>query len=713
MTRFFQHSGLACLALLGALALARSAAPAQPAETQRSTPVLLITIDTLRADRLSCYGARTVRTPVMDALAAQGVRFENALSQVPITPPSHTVILSGTYPMYNGMRDFTNTVLSPKIGLISQAFKRHGYITAAFVSAFVLDSSWGFGRGFSTYDDQFDTKQYETRNPGNIQRRGGVTIDHLLAWLRAYRSGPEAAKPFFVWLHLYDPHSDYNPPEPFHTEYAGHLYDGEVAYVDSQLGRLFNVMKQDGWYDPALIVLVSDHGESLGEHGEAEHGFFIYDSTLHVPMIFKLPHAQDAGRVISSPVGLIDVAPTLFDLLHLQDPLSRQFQGASLASLILGKTDTINRPVYSETYYPRDSFGWSALHSLTTPQYHYIQAPKPELYAWPADPGEKHNLYAEHRADAQSLQEELRDIERRYTATTTSETGPPLSQETIEKLKSLGYVAYSAPAAPAASGAPLADPKDRLAVFNAILHSTDLASAGRFAESDALLEKIEKQEPRLYLIPFMLAENAAKERRWPQAETQFMACLKLNPSFEQALMGLSRAYFAEEKFGQARPWLEVAVHNNPRNFMAYYALGMIARADHLDNQANEYLARSVAIKSDYAPAQQELGILLVETRKYAEALDPLRRAAELGPENPLLDNYLGIAYSNTGKMDQGVQWYQKALALKADYPVARLNLAFAYLKMGQRANATKEYHTVCQESAATCRQYQSVFESPN
>ncbi len=672
--------------------------------------MLLITVDTLRADRLGCYGARRVETPAMDALATQGARFEDALAQVPITLPSHAVILTGTYPMYNGVRDFTSHGIPPSIGLLAEAFKRQGYETGGFVSAFVLDSTWGFGRGFDTYDDHFDPRQFETRNPGNIQRRADETVDRLLAWLRSRKTAGAGSRPFFVWLHLYDPHSDYNPPEPFHTRYAGRLYDGEVAYTDSQLARLFAELSKRGLYDRTLIVLLSDHGESLGEHGEDEHGFFIYNSTLHVPMIFKLPRDQASPRVIPGPVATIDVAPTLLDLLRLQDPIRRQFQGSSLASLILGRSAAVNRPVYAETYYPFDSFGWSPLRSITTRRYHFIEAPRPEIYDFTVDPGEAHDLYNQRRAEAQALSNQLRDFERRYAAQVSGPKGPPLSPETLEKLKSLGYLAYSAPAAAKVPTGGLADPKDRLKIFRSILRATDLASAGRLEASNALLASLAAGEPRLYLIPFMLAENATRLQQWAEAEKQFLACLKLNPKFQQAIMGLARAYLAQGKVESARPWLELALHENPHNFLAYHGLGLVAVRQRKLPEALHYFQKAVEEKANYAPSQQEVGIVLVEMQRYAEALRPLQRATQLGPENPVLANYLGTVLANTGRLKEAIESYRKALAMKADFIAARLNLAFAYLKLGDRASAQREFHTLCQQDAHLCQQYRSRFE---
>jgi arylsulfatase A-like enzyme/Flp pilus assembly protein TadD len=692
----------AVLLTSGAATWAQSAAPAK-------TPVLLITVDTLRADRLGCYGARRVDTPAMDALAAEGIRFANAYAQVPITLPSHAVILTGTYPMSNGVRDFTSPGIPPNVGLLAEAFRRQGHHTAAFVSAFVLDGTWGFARGFDTYDDDFDPKQFETRNPGNIQRRADETIDRLLAWLKARDGGKPAAQAFFVWLHLFDPHSDYNPPEPFRSRYAGRPYDGEVAYTDAQLARLLEAMRKSGAYDRTLIVLLSDHGESLGEHGEDEHGFFIYNSTVHVPLIVKPPRGQATPRVVAQPVGTIDVAPTILDLLRLRDPLSRQFQGSSLASLVLGRSAPAERPVYAETYYPSNSFGWAPLRSLTTRRLRFIEAPRPEFYDLEADPKEIRNLLDQRRADAEALRAQLREFERRYTAQAAAVKGPPLSPETLEKLKSLGYVAYSAPTAPTAA-TELADPKDRLKTFRLILRSTDLAALGRLDESNALLARAQAEEPKLYLIPFMLAENATHARRWAEAERQFQVTLKLNPNFQQAVMGLARTYLAERKPDQARPWLELAVRENPRNFLAYHGLGLVARQQKNLEEARRHFAKATEEKPNYAPSQQELGITLVELQRYAEALGPLARAAELSPENAVVANYLGVAYSNTGRLKEAVESYQNALRLKGDYPVARLNLAFAYQKQGDRTSARREFESLCRESPPLCQQYRSRFE---
>src|SRR5580658_3357306 len=294
--------------------------------------VILITIDTLRADHVGCYGALTVKTPTLDGLAHDGVVFERAISQVPLTWPSHAVILTGTYPFQNGVQDFTGQPLAPQFRTVAQAFQRAGYATGAVVSAFVLDRSWGLSRGFGFYDDAFSAETFEKKEIGLVNRPAGESVAHAIAWLKK-----TPRRPFFLWLHLYDPHSPYDSPEPYRTQYRSHPYDGAIAYADHELGNLIAWLKQNRLYDSSLIVALSDHGESLGEHGEDEHGFFVYNATVHVPLIVKPPAGSGiaAGRDVN-PVETAAVAPTLLQLAHAQgstnpvDLIYAQFQSNAL-----------------------------------------------------------------------------------------------------------------------------------------------------------------------------------------------------------------------------------------------------------------------------------------------------------------------------------------------------------------------------------------------
>ena len=710
MDRFPRHLSAITVVLL-ALCASTGLSPGDSDRLPGRTPVLLITVDTLRADHLGCYGYGRVRTPAIDSLAAQGTRFEDDLAQVPITLPSHTSLLTGTYPMYNGEHDFTSPSLPSRVGLLAESFQRHGYDTAAFVSSFVLDSSWGLNRGFQTYDDHFDPHQFEISNPGNIERHAGETVGHLLAWLADRKQGVTTARPFFIWLHLYDPHRPYNPPEPFHAEYASHLYDGEIAYTDSQLQRLFDALRASRLYDQTLIVLAADHGESLGEHGEDEHSFFVYNATLHVPLIFKPPRGMASSHAVRRLVGNIDVAPTILDLVHMEDPLSRQFQGTSRAPEILGRDAAGEHPIYSETYYPRVSFRWSELRSISTDRFKYIQAPHPELYDLVKDPHELHNLYGERNPTSAALREQLIGIERRFKSFNThdAKAGSPLSPETVEKLKSLGYLAYSAPVQSESSGS-LPDPKDRVKVYKLLLRAYALASAGRSEESNRTLDAVAAQEPNLHLVSFLRAENFVRLGRLGDAERSYLASLKLFPTFDQAIMGLTHLYMQEGEDAKAKPWLELDVRLNPHNFIAYYALGLVARGEKNTEEACRYFQKAVEEKPEFAFSQQELGITLVELKRYSEALGPLSRAEKLGLDNLRLDNSFGGALANAGRLQEAVGYYQKALKLAPDDPPLRLNLALAYLKMGDKQIAEREFDSACRLSPSLCEPYRQLFK---
>src|SRR5580658_9200287 len=321
--------------------------------------VILITIDTLRADHVGCYGARTVKTPTLDGLAHDGVVFERAISQVPLTWPSHAVILTGTYPFQNGVQDFTGQPLAPQFRSVAQAFQQAGYVTGAVVSAFVLDRSWGLARGFGFYDDAFSAETFEKKDISLVDRRAGESVAHAITWLKK-----TPRRPFFLWLHLYDPHSPYDPPEPYRSEYRSHLYDGEIADADHELGNLMSWLKQNHLYDSSLIVALSDHGESLGEHGEDEHGFCIYHATVHVPLIVKPPAGSGiaAGRR-REPVETVAVAPTLLQLAGVtdsSDSIHAQFQSQALLPGKLvpnqGGSNAAGDLAYSETFYPFSSF---------------------------------------------------------------------------------------------------------------------------------------------------------------------------------------------------------------------------------------------------------------------------------------------------------------------------------------------------------------------
>ncbi len=681
------------IVLLAAAAAAQTASrtPARkrPVAPARRPNVLLVTIDTVRADHVGCYGSDKAKTPTIDALAHDGVLFERALSQVPLTWPSHVTMLTGTYPFHNGVQDFSGQPLAPEFRSVAQAFQDHGYATAAVISSFVLNRSWGLARGFAHYDDAFAGNAFLEAGVGLVERKATESVDHSIAWL-----SHRPAKPFFFWLHLYDPHSGYDPPEPFHSEYRDHLYDGEIAYADSQLGRLIAWLKQNHLYDNTAIVLASDHGESLGEHGEKEHGFFLYNATLQVPLVIKPVAPGPGGERVSDVVEITAVAPTLLKLAGIADRISSQFDTASL--LPKPKLEA----AYSETMYPFSSFGWSPLRSVEGGDYHYIEAPRPELYNVQNDPGEKHNLIAAQPATAAALKQQLG---KRVTlrASARPAVGPAADPAVTEKLRALGYLAYRSPVPSSALDKPLPDPKDKIGVLESILHASDLLRAGKSTEAAAVLKQVQAEDPNLYVIPFMLGEEALDRENWAEASAQLQKCLQLNPEFDQAMTALGRSLHEQGQDAEAETWVRKAIKINSSNFRAWYELGWIqARAK--PNEALVALRKTIEIDPNFALPYREMGMIEFQAKDYANAAQHLQRAVELGLSKPYLLNYLGIAYSRTGKLEKAVASYRQALEQMPDLAEAHLNLGFAYERLQQTARAAQEYATACRLDAKFC-----------
>jgi choline-sulfatase len=661
--------------------------------------VILITIDTVRADHLGCYGAKDIQTPTLDALARDGIVFERAISQVPLTWPSHAVILTGLYPFQNGVQDFTGQPLEPRFRSVAQSFKQQGYATGAVVSAFVLDRSWGLARGFDFYDDAFAPEAFVNRDLGLVDRRAGESVTRALAWLKK-----NPRRPFFFWLHLYDPHSPYDPPAAYRTKYHGHLYDGEVAYADHELGRLIAWLKLNQLYDRSLIVFLSDHGESLGEHGEHEHGFFVYNATVHVPLIVKPPAGSgfQPGR-ISRPVETVAVAPTLVRLARIQDKIEEQFQSHGL----IGTGTETEHESYSETFYPFSSFGWNPLHALETSRYHYIDAPDPELYDLTADPAEKNNLAAQQTATVAVLKEKLQTRLRNHPFTPAEASGQSsssqLSPDALEKLRALGYVAYRSPVSAEALASGLPDPKSKLWEFNAILEAGDAFQAGDFPTGENLLAEVRRRDPEMHAVPYMLGEAALRQRQWDRAAAELQKALELDPNFDQAMTALARALHEKGDDAGARRWLDKALQQDRQNFRSWYELGWIEFKAGNANRAETAFEKALSIQPNFALAQRDLGLLYFGRKEYEKAASRLLRASQLGLNEAPLFNFLGICYSLTGRLSQAVHTYHAALRLDPKLADAHLNLGYAYEQLHHQSLAQQEYQQACHLKADLCQ----------
>jgi choline-sulfatase len=684
--------------LVGLIATACAHAQVQPKSVPRPARpnAILITVDTLRADYVGAFGAKKVTTPAIDSLSRDGLLYENAIAPVPLTLASHSAMLTGTYPFYNGVQDFTGEPLASNFQTVAQAFKRNGYSTAAFVSSFVLDRSWGLARGFDYYYDAFKPESFVQKNIGLVDRPAGETITSALAWLQKR----DRQKPFFLWIHLYDPHTPYAPPEPFRTRLSKDLYAGEVAYVDSELSRFFSTLKKAGLYDRSAIVLLSDHGESLGEHGEAEHGFFVYRATTHVPLVVKPVRSPQKNVRISSAVEGIAVAPTLLKLVGIRDLIVKQFQTGSLPlSLNEAQADST---AYSETYYPFSSFGWSPLRSLQTTDYQFIDAPIPELYNHLIDPKQQSNQIKDKQAIASVLQQKLRALADRFPAPQRDPSAHGVSEETAARLRALGYVAYKSPVSADQIAKGLPDPKTKVQEFTAILQAGDAFQAGRFEQGRSLLEQVRASDPEMYLVPFMLGEAALRQRDWETGVAEFARCLKLNPQFDQAMTGSAQALAQLGRLEEAKQKIQAALQVNPQNYRALYQLGfMQVRTD--PDAATAAFEKVLSIQPNFALAHRDLAIVRFSAKDYARALEHFESAARLGIEDKQLFNSAGIAASQVGKRKLAISHYKRALELDKDYADAHLNLALAYQQSGHSALAKAEYATACRLQPGFCR----------
>ena len=607
---------------LGAFWLLISALAVAAPRPRTSVPdnFLLITLDTLRPDHLGCYGDRQVRTPNIDSLAADGTRFVHAYTPVPITLPSHTVMMTGTYPMYSGIHDFSGNRLNPQQPTLASILRQRGYATGAVLGSAVLDHRFGLDRGFDFYYDHFDFNRLEEANLDLMKRPGNVVVDQALRWLAV-----NSARPFFLWVHIYDAHSPYEPPPPFDREYAGRPYDGEIAFADLQLGRLLRFLKQKRLYGRTLIVLSGDHGESLGEHGEKTHGFFIYDSTLRIPFIVKLPAGERHVPALAQPVNTLDLLPTALAVLKVAPPADAQ--GVSLLSEILGKPRPAPGPaqLYSESFLPLLHFDWSDLRGIQVGNYHFIDVPKPELYDIAADPGELRNIYAQKPAIAQELKAQLESMERKYTAGAQQAQTIPLDPVLMERLKSLGYAAFSGghPAKPG-DNRQLPDPKDRIAMFELVSQAIDESQHGRYADSTAHLAQALKTEENCVPVHYLLGLDYYRMRNYSDSIREFQRVLQLSPDYNLVYFYLGLAYARAGDYPNSIQYLQRTLKADATNFSAAYNLGAAYLKTGAVEQGAGAFRQAIQIYPGYEPAHLALGEVLLYQQNLDDTVAELR-----------------------------------------------------------------------------------------
>jgi len=632
---------IVCLAAIFAIA-APTAAP----------NVVVITIDTLRADHLGCYGDKAIKTPNIDALAQDGIRFERAYTPVPVTLPAHSALFTGTYPLRSGMHDFADNKLAPSQPTLASVLKDNGYATGAVIGSAVLDSRFGLNHGFDFYYDHFDFSRLQESNLDEMERPGDAVADRALDWLdKNYQ------KKFFLWMHLYDPHYPYRPPSPYSEEYKDRPYDGEIAFADSQVGRLIRELKEKGIYRNTVIVLTGDHGESLGEHGEKTHGFFIYNATLHIPVMIHMPDGPTA-KTVADLVSLTDLMPTVLAFLKLDTPSG--VQGRNLLPLLLEKKKEEPRSLYAETFLPRLHFNWSELRGSETENYHFIDAPKPELYDLKKDPGETNNLYGQKKAVAEEMRNKLTTLIQQYG------DGQELAQKTgldpalMERLKSLGYAGFSGGGTPTITDRNLPDPKDRVQVYELISDAIAESQHGNYAPSTEKLKAALKIEPDSIPVHYLLGLNYYRTREFAQSVEQLERVLQFSPDYALAVFQLGLAYGRVGDLDHAVQMLKHALELDSTNFSAAYNLGAVYLQKKMVPEAVAAFRQSVTIYADYGPGHRALGEVLLYQGQTDEAMQELRRASELMPQDSGTHAALAKALAAKGLNQEAEEEMRKA-----------------------------------------------------
>ena len=652
--------------------------------------VLLITIDTLRADHLHCYGFPDNLTPNIDALAGTGVRFADATAHVPLTLPSHTSIHTGMFPSFHGVHDNGGFYVSKNQTTMAELFKKNGFSTAAFVGAFVLDSTWGIDQGFDTYFDNFNVKKQSNGDMGSIQRRGDEVLQHAVAWLDQHRN-----ERFFLWTHFYDPHAPYDPPKEFAERYPGRPYAGEIAYTDSIVGQLFNYLDRHKLRENTIILLTADHGESLGEHKESSHAFFIYDATLHVPLILSAPQKELQNKVILSQARSVDIMPTLLQLAGISVP--ENVQGKSLLHYIFD-TGAANAaiPSYAECYYPQFHFGWSRLLALRNGNYKYIDTSRPELYDLKKDPREENNIYNSQKQIADQMKTELKKIERVNSTDATMQPGD-MDNETHEKLAALGYVgAFSGPME--ADNSSLPDPKDKIDLFNLIGAAREDSLQNNTDLAISKFHKALQADPKIVDAHFMLGNIYLKQDRFDEALVEFKKTLELKPDYDSAIMNLANTYSKQGKLDEAIAGLEYFLKKNPEKTSVIVRVGELHLAKGEHDIAMDYFQRALKVDPDKSYVYNAIGVAYVQMKDDVKAEQSFRKALELKADTNMAHFHLGRLYETQKKFNEAEVEYLKELEVAPENFKAHFNLGRLYLESGREAQGIEQLKATVQNA---------------
>jgi arylsulfatase A-like enzyme/Flp pilus assembly protein TadD len=644
--------------------------------------VFFITLDTLRVDFVSAYKQSRAETPNMDRVAREGVLFQTCIAQTPLTLPSHVSMLSGTYPLYHQVRDNGGFLVPQSLRFISEILQEQGFKTSAFIASFVLHSKWGINQGFDTYSDDFDLSRYDKVSLGNVQKRAEEVLADAKVWIKANKD-----EKFFSWIHLYDPHTPYDPPSPFKEKHPQRPYRGEVEYMDHQLGLFFQFLKEEGLYDKSLIIMASDHGESLGEHGEDTHGFFIYDSTVKVPLIIRAPFRFPVSQ-IHSIVELVDLAPTVLDALDIAIP--GHMQGKSLVDLMFGKDPGKENVAYTETYYPRLHYGWSELKAYYFDEHwKYILAPTEELYNLQKDKDEQDNIARKKILQTRKVKREIQKfIKEKSEHAKSPGDAAKLDKEDLQKLASLGYLTTFVNTSGKTN---LPDPKGKVHVFNDLIKAKQFMSEEKYVEAIQLLKEIIKNNPQIVDGIFQLGNTYTKKRMFQEALECYYKVLEQKPDYQAAMVNVINSLVGLGQLDKGVEEVQRFLKTFPKDFSLFNELGSLYYLKQDYDKAAQAFQTSIEIERVNPHALNRLGGVYIIQKEFQKASQVLDRAFKINPELRRLNFHLAQVEEAKGNMDKASQHYKKELELYPQAFKSAYNLAEELRKRGQFTEAIEYY----------------------
>jgi choline-sulfatase len=616
----------------------------------RRLNLVLVTIDTLRADRLGCYGYSKIETPNLDRFARKGILFEDAVCQSPLTPPSHASMLTGVYPTVHKVRNTGGFVLESRHTTLAEILQQQGWDTAAFIGASVLKKLFGFSQGFTVYDDQMPKPEASRMASEYPERRAGEVVDRAVAWLDS-----QSGKPFFLWVHVFDPHTPYDPPSPFREKYKGRPYDGEVAYTDQQLGRLFEAIERKSPPQNTLIAVLSDHGESLSEHGEYTHGVFLYDSTLRIAFMMAGPGVP-AGHRVKQQARTIDLLPTVLELMG--GKAGQEVQGASLVPTFTGKVAATEYS-YAETLFPKMNMGWAELRAIRTDRWKYIQAPRPELYDLTQDPEETANVIGRHSAEVRKLEAQLRAVSGSGGSQGSDKVETAvLDQRTMAQLKSLGYLGAHSQREYELTGKGI-DPKDRLEILKLLHLAVSPDSGTPLAQRLTMLRRAVTLDPANPTVYYHLGDEYGRLGR------------------HDAAMKLYRN----------------AINNGIRTAWLYSRIAHLYLQQGNRNEAIAFYEKAAQLNPSDAESLSDLGMAYLETGRVADAERSFQWALKAGEEYAMAYNGLGLVAVQKQDASAARGYFEKAVQLDPDLLEAQLNLGRIYKMIGANTRARACFET--------------------